>query len=141
MRRQTRGADQSWVVHETDCPIESRPAGLLSGVTWRTLISGDRSPTSGLTVGIAEIEPGKSGPIRPHSHPQAEAYYVLARQGRVLIGEEFHPLRAGSAALIPGDAAHTAVNTGSEVLRLLYVFPTDAFEDVEYSDRSTDSPR
>ena len=40
--------------------------------------------------------------------------------------------RAGSALFIPGDVEHASLNTGGETLRILYVFGTDSFEDVQY---------
>ena len=43
-----------------------------------------------------------------------------------------HAVRAGCAVFIPGNAWHGTRNTGSEVLRLLYVFAVDSIADVTY---------
>ena len=122
-----------WVVHEEDCPEESSEALGPGRVTWRTLVSGDRTPSTALTAGVAEVAPGGSGPIQPHHHPEPEVYYVVSGCGEVYIDGVTYPLRPGSAVFIPGGAQHTAINTADEVLRLFYVFPANAFGDIEYT--------
>ena len=42
------------------------------------------------------------------------------------------PVKAGSAVFIPGMAEHGIRQTGSEILRLFYVFPVNSFDGVEY---------
>lgn len=119
------------VLHERDCPLESWSDASRSRVAWRTLLSADRTPTGALTLGVAELPPGDHETV-PHRHAQIEAYYVLEGEGLVLIDGDRYPVRAGSVVFIPGEAEHGATNTGSETLRLLYVFATDSFEEVEY---------
>ena len=48
------------------------------------------------------------------------------------IDGEVHDIRQGSAIFVPSDAVHAVGNTGSDVLRLLYVFGVDSFDDVTY---------
>ncbi len=120
------------VVHELDCAIEGERDAAPGAVRWRTLFSGDRTPTDSLTVGVAELEPGGSRPFRPHRHAQPETYYILSGEGLVTVSGKDHPVRAGSSVYIPGGALHGARCTGSEPLRLLYVFPSDSFADVVY---------
>lgn len=119
-------------VHESDCPVEGWEEGERGHVSWRTLLSGDRTPTHGLTMGVAEVEPDADRPLALHHHAQVEAYYVLSGAGEVTVDGDVHRVRAGSAVFIPGAAPHAARAIGSEPLRLLYVFASDAFEDVEY---------
>lgn len=57
---------------------------------------------------------------------------MVAGEGVVVLDREEHPVRPGSAVFIPGDVEHAVVNTGSSTLRLLDVFPVDAFDEVEY---------
>ena len=99
---------------------------------WRTLLSADRTPTDSLTVGIAELEPGNAEAFRPHRHAHPEVYYVLSGHGTVWIAGTEHAVRPGSTVFIPGNVTHGALNTGSELLRLLYVFPADSFDRIEY---------
>ena len=124
----TRGV----VIHEDACPIEGWDDPIRGRIVWRTLLSGDRTPSSQMTLGVTEIAPGQPDPFNPHRHAQAEIYYAPSGEGLVVIDGVEHPLRAGSSAFIPGDVWHGARNTGAVTLRLLYVFATDAFSDVHY---------
>lgn len=130
------------VLHETDCEVESWNAETRTRVRWRTLLSADRTPTNALTMGVAELPPGEWTRIHTHRHRQVEAYYVLSGEGVVSISGVEHRVRAGSAVFLPGDADHGALNTGTELLRLLYVFAADSFDQVEYrfSTPGTDDP-
>ncbi len=123
---------EPFVVHEEDCPVEGADDGAFGPVHWRTLLSGDRSPTDALTLGVATLATG--GPERPrlHAHAHPEAYYILSGEGVVHIAGAEHALRAGTAVYIPGGAVHGARNTGTEPLRLLYVFPADSFDEIQY---------
>ena len=116
----------------SDCETESWRSETTGFVDWWTLFSADRTSTEGLTVGIAEIPVGAPRPARGHQHTQAEVYYFLAGSGEVVVNGVSRPVSVGDAVFIPGDAEHLAVNTGDVPLRLLYVFATDSFADVEY---------
>ncbi|MBM4382542.1 MAG: cupin domain-containing protein [Deltaproteobacteria bacterium] len=120
------------VVHEAECPVEGWDDPIRGKVLWRTLLSGDRTPTSGLTLGVTDLGPGQPSPFHPHRHAQSEAYYVLSGEGIVHIAGEEHALRAGTSVFIPGGEWHGARNTGREPLRLLYVFAADSFGEVHY---------
>jgi quercetin dioxygenase-like cupin family protein len=106
-----------------DDPVKGR-------IGWRTLFSGDLSPTDALTAGVAELEPG--GWLGLHRHTPAEIYYVLEGTGTVTLAGAEHRLEAGSAVFIPGDCEHGIRNDGETILRLLYAFPISSFADVEY---------
>jgi mannose-6-phosphate isomerase-like protein (cupin superfamily) len=119
------------VVHEESCAVEGWDDPVIGRVIWRTLLSGDRTPTAGLTVGIAEIGPDAHA-VHLHRHAPAEVYHVLSGEGVVTIAGEDHPLRPGATIFIPGNAWHGARSSGRDPLRLLYVFAVDAFADVVY---------
>ena len=97
---------------------------------WKTLVSGDITPSGALTMGIAKVPPGEA--LREHRHRQAEIYLVLEGKGSITIDGETRPISAGSAVFIPGNALHSCENTGSSDLRATYVFAADSFEEVEY---------
>jgi mannose-6-phosphate isomerase-like protein (cupin superfamily) len=124
--------DAAVVVHEDDVPLERWDDPTRGGVVWRTLFSGDRTPTSALTVGIAELPAGEQDPGPAHRHEPPEVYVILAGEGIVEIDGVGTPGRTGSAVFIPGLAAHRLVNTGATPLRLLYTFAVDSFADVTY---------
>ena len=116
------------VVHERDRPVE-RFGDIVS---WRTLLSGDRTPTEALTMGTAELAPGAPVDGALHRHEEPEAYFVLSGRGHVHIDGTDHPVEPGTAVFVPGNAWHYAANTGPEPLRLLYVFAVDRFDEVVY---------
>ena len=106
-----------------DDPVKGR-------IAWRTLFSGDRTPTEALTLGLAELAPG--GWLGLHRHAPAEIYYVLEGRGIVTLDGVEHEVSAGSAVFIPGNVEHGSRNTGDAPLRVLYAFPVDSFGEVEY---------
>jgi quercetin dioxygenase-like cupin family protein len=100
------------------------------GVLWKTLLSGDRTPTNALTLGVATFAPGDVLP--EHRHDETELYLVLEGAGEVTVDGIVREIRAGAAVFLPGGARHGIRNTGPSDLRLAYVFATDSFADVEY---------
>jgi quercetin dioxygenase-like cupin family protein len=121
-----------FVVNESQCEVEGWDDPVRGVVTWRTLLSGDRTPTDKLTMGVAEVREGDAADIRLHRHAQAEAYYILAGRGRLRIEGVDYPLEPGVTAFIPGGALHGARALGAEPLRILYVFAADSFDEVKY---------
>ena len=120
------------IIHELAQPFE-QTIDLPGGRTrWKTLLSADRTPTDAMTVGMTEIEPSQANEIFLHQHAQPEVYYILAGHGVVQISGEEHALQPGSLVFIPSDAPHGLRNTGSEVLRLLYIFAVDSLDQVVY---------
>jgi mannose-6-phosphate isomerase-like protein (cupin superfamily) len=85
-----------------------------------------------MTLGVVEIAPGNPDLSYPHRHAQPEVYYVLSGIGVVTVDGNQHPVRPGTTLFIPGDSEHGVRNTGTEVLRLLYVFAVDSFDEVQY---------
>lgn len=113
-------AEEAW-----DDPARGR-------VTWRTLLSGDRTRSEALTIGVTEVTEQAGAEAKPHRHAQHEAYYVLSGRGVLTVSDEAHDLSPGVTAFIPGGAWHAARGLGAEPLRLLYVFAADSFSDVIY---------
>ena len=83
-----------------------------------------------LSAGIAELAPGDQ--LDLHHHQPAEMYFVLEGRGCCTVADEDHELNPGTAPFIPSNAPHVTRNTGSLPLRVLFVFPTNSFEDVDY---------
>ena len=121
-----------FVIHESECEIEDWGESGRHGVSWRTLLSADRTPTNSLTVGTAEIQPGAPDELHLHRHEPAEAYYILAGTGVVSIDGVLHDICAGSTIFVPPNSVHAVGNTGPDVLKLLYVFGVNSFDDVTY---------
>src|SRR5438067_973930 len=64
-------------------------------IFWKTLLSGDRTPSDALTLGIARLPPGEA--LHEHHHAQAELYFVLDGAGEVTIDGESRSVGAGTA--------------------------------------------
>jgi mannose-6-phosphate isomerase-like protein (cupin superfamily) len=97
---------------------------------WQNLFSGEKTPTQALTFGVAELPP-ETQLIR-HWHEQPESYYFLEGVGVVGVDDAEYAVETGTAVFIPGRAWHFIKNTGDAVLRLVYTFPTDTFDEIEY---------
>ncbi|KAL3461796.1 RmlC-like cupin [Aspergillus heterothallicus] len=115
----------------TTLPLESFADPARGEVTWRTLFTQPKTPTSDLSAGIA-ICPPRSGYLCSHHHAQAEIYYVLEGKGVVTINGVRYKVESGSAVFIPGDMEHSVENFEDEEFKWLYVFPTGDFGDVVY---------
>lgn len=96
----------------------------------RTFISAGRTPTSGLSMGVFELSPGAV--LDPHRHHPQEAHYVTAGEAELFLAGEWRPLRAGDIVYVPKDAVHGARNRGHETCTIVWVFPTDCYDEVEY---------
>ena len=123
---------EAFLIHEDECAFEGGDEPAPGRVRWRTLLSSDRTPTESLTLGVAELDRGEARDFRPHRHAHPEVYYILAGEGIVSLAGTEHHVRPGTTVFIPGNIPHGARNTGSEVLRLLYVFPADSFCQIRY---------
>ena len=89
------------VVHESDCKVEAWDDPRRGSVTWKTLLSSDRTPTDSLTVGLAELPGGTDEALALRRHDHSEVYYVLSGKGRVVIEEEEFLVRPGEYDLRP----------------------------------------
>lgn len=116
------------VIHPDQVPTEAWG----DIVSWHTLLSGDRTPTTSLTVGLATLDEGAPIEGALHRHAPDEVYVILEGEGLVHIDGTPHPVRPGSTVWVPGGSWHHAENTGAGPLRLLYVFAVDSFADVVY---------
>ncbi len=130
---------QPFLIEESEVAVESGDEEIDGkGVSWRTLISADRTPTREVSGGVCEIEPG--GELKLHRHPTLELYYFLQGEGVVRLSDGEHAVRAGTTVSIPADAPHGIRNTGASPLKLFYVFPVDSFAEVQYTMLEPRSP-
>ncbi len=101
-----------------------------SPVRWKILISGERGPSSQLSIGIAEMTPGTLLPL--HHHAPAETYYVISGHGYVTVDDQEASLSPGASVFIPANAKHSLRCTGTENLVFLFTFAADRFDEIVY---------
>jgi mannose-6-phosphate isomerase-like protein (cupin superfamily) len=99
-------------------------------LSFRSLIDGDATATSGLTFGTATLQTG--GFLAAHRHAQPEIYYILYGRGTLTIDGTKYEVSAGTGIFIPGNAEHATANSGTEPLKFLYAFAADRFSEVVY---------
>ena len=123
-------------IHEDDAEALGLP-----GRELRWLISSKAVPANHCSTCVIRVPPGEKA--RPaHSHPNGEeVIYVIRGSGRVLVGGEVRPVRAGMAVLFPQGVVHMLHNTGSEEMKVVCFFapPTGLenykmYEDVDFPD-------
>jgi quercetin dioxygenase-like cupin family protein len=105
------------VIHETDAEELNLPGRHL-----RWVVSPDGLPAQHCSTCVIRVAPGEK--VRPaHSHPQGEeVIYIIRGSGRVLVGGELSPVRAGSVVLFPQGAVHMLHNTGTEEMKVVCFF-------------------
>lgn len=112
-----------------DQPIEGGFDPVFGDVTWQTLISGDKTASNGLVLGVATF--AAHGVLHLHRHAPPEFYFCLAGSGVVTLEGQDLPIAPGSAVFIPANAEH-GVCAGADGLKFAYGFGEDAFSEIEY---------
>lgn len=118
-----------FAVRLEDQPVEGLGDVESGNLTWRTLISGDRTPSSEMIVGVANFPP--HGKLRLHRHQQAEFYFGLFGEGIVTAGGAPFRIAKDIAIYIPGNTEH-GITVGEFGLSILYGFACHAFDEVVY---------
>ena len=101
-----------------------------SAIRWKILISGERGPSSGLVMGIAECPTGARLPL--HHHDPEETYYVISGRCHIEIDGHEAEIGPGSAVYIPSNAKHAVCCIGTEPLVFLFSFACDRFDQIVY---------
>jgi len=111
-------------------PLENGEKTGHGSCSWRTLISGDRTASTDIVMGLAEFGPGQT--LEMHRHSQAEVYFGLSGSGTVMIEGEAHEISAGVAVYLPPGAEHGVVASEAG-LSFVYSFPASCFSEIDYS--------
>ncbi|MCF8069870.1 MAG: cupin domain-containing protein [Desulfobacterales bacterium] len=99
-------------------------------IRWKSIISGEKTPTHGMNMGILEVPPGAIMDIH-HHHPQ-EIYYVIRGEAEVYLDNRWQSIKAGDAIYVPKNNLHGVKNSGEELFKLVWMFPTDSWTEIEY---------
>ena len=98
-------------------------------IRWKTLLSGDLTPTDSFTCGIAMLDPGDH--FVTHAHAEPEIYFGIAGTVEVEIDGALWQLAPEQALYIPGLARHGIPRVTAPV-RFFYCFARDRFDQITY---------
>lgn len=126
------GQDAPMIRHVDDYPWETHDGNEPHDnvIRWKLLVDADRTPSHGFSLGILEFPPG--GVLQPHHHTPQEVYCIYRGTGKLRLGSKVGEVTAGTIVLIPQGHVHGIENVGETPLSLMWIFPTDAWSDVEY---------
>jgi quercetin dioxygenase-like cupin family protein len=110
-------------------PVEGAGDVESGRLTWRTLISGDRTPSNEVVFGVADFPP--NGELHLHRHEPAEFYFGLSGDGTVTADGRTLHIAKGVAIFIPGNVEHGVV-AGGDGLSIAYGFAKNSYEDIVY---------
>lgn len=104
-------------IHENDVEELGLPGRMM-----RWLVSKDAVEAKNCSVCVIRVAPGEK--VTPaHSHPNGEeVIYIIAGSGRVLVGDDVRPVRAGTTVLFPQGVVHMLHNTGTEEMKVVCFF-------------------
>ncbi len=88
----------------------------------KVLLSPSLQPgTEGLAVGMTILRPGVSS--SSHSHDvECETWIIVSGSGEVRVGEEREAVGPESVVFLPRHIKHQIVNTGTEPLRMFWIY-------------------
>ena len=101
-----------------------------SAIRWKLLITGERTESSGLVTGVAQLPPGAQ--LVLHHHEPEETYYIVSGRGEMEIDDHTTAVKPGYAIHIPANAKHALRCTGSEPLFFVFSFARDRFDQITY---------
>jgi len=105
------------VVHESEVAGERRDPPRVSKI----LISEHTTGATRISMGVNITEVGSQ--IPPHCHEnEEEAMFIIQGEGKLIMGGEEYPLKAGSAIYSPPGVEHTIINTGNVPLKLVWAY-------------------
>ena len=111
--------DQAW--------NENKDQGKLR---WKYLADSTLMKSHGLSCGVLVLPPGEALPL--HYHSPQEIYIIRKGEGLFLSSSNTKKVCKDSFIYIPKNFEHGLKNTGPEDLEILWIFPTDCWEEVEY---------
>ena len=97
---------------------------------WKYMADSTQMNSHGLSCGLLVLPRGESLPL--HYHSPQEIYIIRRGEGLLISSLNTRKVCKDSFVYIPQNFEHGLKNTGNEELELLWIFPTDCWEEVEY---------
>ncbi|MEE2775098.1 MAG: cupin domain-containing protein [Pseudomonadota bacterium] len=100
-------------------------------IRWKYLVDSTKMRSHGVSCGIIEISIGAE--LTLHHHEPQEIYVIRAGEALLLQAtEEPKKLLKDSVIYIPESCSHGVRNIGQTSLELLWIFPTNSWEEIDY---------
>lgn len=96
---------------------------------FRTLVDAINAPGLGFLQGTVRFAPGDGEAL--HRHQIGETAFVMSGRGTVTLDGEDREVGPGDMVFFPANSVH-GWRAGTAPLDILYSFPADRFEDVQY---------
>lgn len=74
-----------------------------------------------LSVGMTILPPGNSSSYHAHEG-EAETWIIVSGQGEVVVDDERMPVGPETVVYLPRNSHHQIVNSGSEILRMFWIY-------------------
>lgn len=97
---------------------------------WKYMVDSTEMKSHGLSCGVLVLPPGEELPL--HFHSPQEIYIIRQGEGLLLSSQNNKKVCKDSFVYIPKNSKHGLKNTGKHDLELLWIFPTNCWEEVEY---------
>ena len=108
-------------------PLEKKDLGKFR---WKYMADSTQMKSHGLSCGVLVLPPGEA--LTLHYHSPQEIYIIRKGEGLLLSSLNKKKVFKDSFVYIPKNVDHGLKNTGEGELEILWIFPTDCWEEVEY---------
>ena len=97
---------------------------------WKYMADSTQMRSHGLSCGVLVLPRGEELPL--HHHSPQEVYIIRQGEGLLISSLGSEKVYKDSFVYIPKHVVHGLKNTGAGNLEILWIFPTDCWEEVEY---------
>ena len=98
---------------------------------WCYLVDSTKNSSHGISVGCLIIPVEDELPL--HTHAPQEVYLIKSGSGRLLMPNgKSRSVSESDCVYIPNNEKYGLSNTGDTPLKVIWIFPTDCWKDVEY---------
>ena len=118
-----------FISHVEDCNWQQKED--FKDLRWKYFVDSSQSNSHGLSCGIIQIP--VRAELKLHFHIPQEIYIIRAGEG-LLLGDDKNNQRVAkdSIVYIPRNYLHGLRNIGMIPLEVIWIFPTDCWEEVKY---------
>ena len=107
-------------------------AGANPKLSWCKLVDSSIHCSGGISLGCLFIPVG--GELPRHTHLPQEIYFIKSGTAELLKEDnKIEIVNESDVVYIPKGVKHGLKNRGNKILEIIWIFPTDSWDDVEYN--------